>query len=743
MPCLLHKVKNYFNSFPEYIQTERKDCGPSCIKIISKFYKRPVSIEGLRELCETTREGSTLTGLIKASKKIGYDTKPNKLTLEELISFSNFFPVILHWNQNHFVVLYKVKRNKFFISDPEFGKSKYDVEDFLKHWIGDINSESKGVALFLKPNSVFYENIKDNISGERSFGEKFSILLKEHLVNNKRLFYKLVFFTLIFSSLEFLFPFIIQGIVDDAIRSKSYELLTLLSISYVFLYITSKLSDVIREWVLIFLSMKINVSLVSSFISKLSQLPISYFDSKLTGDLIERIDDHDNIEDLLLSGAISTVFSIFSLSLYSVILLIYNVKIFLLFFLFTVVYFVWVFSFFKLRKRLDYKRFSVRGKENSVIIEIINGMQELKLNNAEHRKRRDWREIKSSVYNILMSILKVEQLQLDGASFINEIKKIGIIVIASYLVINNNISIGMLLSISFILGQTNSPLKQLVLSFNKFQDAKISLERIFEIHNKRKEEKGIIPRHSEEFFDHDIEIKDLNFKYSGKSNNILHSVNLLIPANKTTAIVGTSGSGKTTLLKILLKFYENYNGEILIGDKDLKKVDYKFWRDHCGVVMQEGYIFNDSILNNIILEKKYNEELLKTAINISNLGEVINDLPLGLSTMIGNEGLNLSTGQKQRILIARAVYKNPKIILFDEATSALDAKNEKEITDKLKTFFRGRTVIIIAHRLSTVRNADNLLVIEKGFIKEKGNHNSLIKNQDSFYYHLVQNQLNV
>jgi ATP-binding cassette, subfamily B, bacterial len=739
---LLKNITNRLKYFPEYIQTESKDCGPSCLKIISKYYGKFTSVDYLRELSETTREGSSLTGLIKASEKLDFDVEARKLNKQELFSSLKLYPVILHWNQNHFVVLYKVTKNYVYISDPELGKSKYKIKNFLNNWIGAKNNNQKGIVLFLKPNKDFFLKSKRNQDKEISSWNKFSTLVGKYIYTNKKLFYWLILLILIFSTLEFSFPFIIQAIVDDAIKDKSFELLTLLSISYIFIYITSKVSDVIREWVLIFLSMKINISLVSTFIKQLSQLPISYFDSKLTGDLIERIEDHENIEDLLLSGALTAVFSVFSLILYSIILFIYNPTVFLIFISFTIFYFIWVFSFFKMRKRLDYKRFSARGKENSSIIEIINGMQELKLNNAEKNKRKEWEKTKKSVYNVLTSILKIEQFQLDGASFINEIKKITIIASTSYFVINGDISIGILLSISYIIGQTNSPLQRLVVAFNKIQDTKISLDRIYEIHNKKKEEAGFIP-HEDNFFKQDINIKNLNFKYSGKSNKVLKQINLSIPANKTTAIVGSSGSGKTTILKILLKFYSNYSGSISIGENNLKNIDFKFWRDNCGVVMQEGYVFNDSILNNIILEKDYNKELVDKAIYISNLEEVIESLSLGIKTKIGNEGLNLSTGQKQRILIARAVYKNPKFILFDEATSALDSKNEQEITDKLHSFFKGKTVLIIAHRLSTVRNADNLLVLDKGKIIEEGNHNYLINNKKSYYYNLVQNQLNM
>ena len=740
---MLSSNKRRIKSFPEIIQSERNDCGPTCIKMIASYHGVEFSLDTIRDLCETNRSGSTLTGLINSAEKIGFDTRAAKTPFEKLQDHAELFPAILHWNHNHFVVLFRISRNRYYVSDPELGICEYNEQEFLSQWIGEdpnMDSQNEGVILYLSPSeNGFSKDLRD--SKPLSFLDKLSILLSEKIKENKFLFYGLFALVLIAIVLEFSLPFFIQGIVDHAISEQSYRLLGLFTISYIFLYLTLKFSEIIREWILIILSMKINISLVSAFMKKLSKLPISYFDTKDTGDIIERIEDHEKVEQLVLTGAIFTLFSSISLLLYSIILLVYNPWIFLVYLTMTVVFGVWVSLFFKYRRKLDFKKFALRGKENSTILEVIGGMQELKLNNAQELKQEKWEKVKTDLYKVLMSGLKIEQLQIDGATIISEIKKIIIISLSAYLVISNDISFGMLLAISYILGQTDAPMHRLISSFNQFQDTKISLERIFEIRNRKEEKTGLKPNKA--VFNKEISISELSFKYPGKSAKVLESISFKIPANKTTAIVGMSGSGKTTLLKLLLMFYENFEGQIKIGDISINTLDPVFWRNNCGVVMQEGYIFNDTIKNNIIMDLPLDQDALDNAIKLANLSETLLDLPLGLETKIGNEGQILSTGQKQRIQIARAVYKNPELLLFDEATSALDSKNEREISQNLNTFFKNKTTVIIAHRLSTVKNAENIIVLEKGQIKEQGSHSELSKNVNGTYFNLVQNQLDL
>ena len=727
--------------FPFYKQAESKDCGPTCIKIIAKYYGKVLNTQKLRSLSETTREGSSLLGLSDAVESIGFRSLGVKLSLEKLEEVP--LPCIIHWNKVHYVVLYKVKKDRkgnwtIYISDPAHGLITYTKEEFLKAWIGNNATETteEGVALLVEPTPKFYS---DNLDEEdQKFGFKF---ISKYVFKYKKFIVQLILGLTAGSLLQLITPFLTQSIVDVGIKNQDINFVYLVLIAMLSLFIGRTLIDVLRSWILLHLSTRINISLISDFFIKLMSLPISYFDVKMTGDLLQRINDHKRIEQILTMSSLNVLFSMVNLIVFSIVLIYYSLTIFGIFAVGSFFYFAWILIFFKKRKKLDYKRFSQISEEQSKVIELVNGMQEIKLHNAEKRKRWNWEFVQAKLFRISIESLALEQYQSVGSSFINELKNIIITVISAKLVIEGEITLGMMLAITSIVGQLNSPITQLINFLRELQDAQISLERLGEIHNKEDEEKPGDEKLKDIPEDSGFEIKDLSFRYVGSEKPVLENLNLTIPANKITAVVGVSGSGKTTLMKLLLKFYEPDNGQIFIGNHDLQNVSQKAWRDQFGVVMQEGYIFNDTIANNIAVGEDYvDKKKLAHAVDVANIKEFIETLPLSYNTKIGMEGVGLSTGQKQRLFIARAVYKNPKFLFFDEATSALDANNEKQIMENLDIFFKDKTVMVIAHRLSTVKNAHQIVVLDKGRIVEVGDHKSLVAKKGN-YYHLVKNQL--
>lgn len=724
-------------NFPFYKQAESKDCGATCLKIIAKHYGKTLNIQTLRKLSETTREGTSLLTLSEASENIGFRSlgiKLNVIKLEEAP-----LPLILHWNKEHFVVLYKIKKGIYYISDPAHGLIEYSKEEFIKFWIGNNTTETtqEGIALVLEPTPKFYQSEFDS-TDDKTFG--FGLLFK-YLIPYKSFVFQLSVGLLAGSILQLIVPFLTQSVVDVGIQNQNIHFIYLVLFAQLFLFFGRTALDLIRSWILLHLSTRINISLISDFFIKLMNLPISFFDVRMTGDIMQRINDHHRIERILTTSSLSVLFSAINMVVMGGVLAYYNLKIFTVFFIGSVLYFFWVTIFLKRRKELDYKRFSEVSQEQSKVIELINGMQEIKLHNAEKQKRWGWEYIQARLFKVSMKGLVLEQTQTIGSNFINELKNIIIVFLSAKLVIDGQITLGMMMAISSIVGSLNAPVLQLIGFIREAQDAKISLARLSEIHEKEDEtqqeetQTHDIPQNS------DIVIKDLSFRYIGSDAMVLDNLNLTIPANKITAIVGTSGSGKTTLMKLLLKFYEPVNGEISIGKTPLKTIAQKTWRSHLGCVMQEGYIFNDSIANNIAIGVDIiDKNKLVYASDVANIKEFIENYPLGYNTKIGMEGVGMSTGQKQRLLIARAVYKNPEMLFFDEATSSLDANNEKEIMEKLNIFFKNKTVVVIAHRLSTVMNADQIVVLEKGKIVEIGNHKELVALKGS-YFKLVKNQL--
>jgi ATP-binding cassette subfamily B protein len=715
------------------------DCGPVCLKMIAKHYGRSISVEKLRRLSETTREGSNLKNIADTAEKIGFRSLGVRISFN-MLENDVPLPCLIHWNQRHFVVVYKIKKDKISIADPAHGLIDLTKSEFIQNWIGvDVDSkQEEGIALLLEPTPRLTESESDDNTNLRGFS-----FLYKYLFRYRKFIIQLFIALITGSLLQLAFPFLTQSIVDIGIQNQNIGFIYLVLVAQLFLFAGRTGIEIIRGWILLHISTRINISLVSDFFIKLMNLPIAYFDTKMTGDIMQRINDHQRIERLLTTTTLNILFSFFNFIIFGAVLAWYNLTIFLVFLAGSFLYLVWITLFLKKRKVLDYQRFSQMSSEQSKVIEIINGMQEIKLHNAEKQKRWGWEFLQARLFKIETKNLSLQQTQTAGSNAINELKNIFITFLSAKLVIDGDITLGMMMAITYIIGQLNSPIQQLISFVYTAQDAKIALERLSEIHNKEDEEPigkekiNIISSNSE------IHLKNICFRYLGAKENTINDLSLTIPQNKITAIVGASGSGKTTLMKIILKFYEPQSGEIKIDNTDLSNISQKFWRNNCGVVMQEGYIFNDTIAQNIAVgEENIDNQRLINAVKIANIKSFIESLPLSYNTKIGMEGVGMSTGQKQRLLIARAIYKNPDIICFDEATSALDAKNERIIMENLNKFFKNRTAIIIAHRLSTVKNADQIIVLDKGRAIEKGTHKELVELKGN-YFTLVKNQLDL
>ena len=714
------------------------DCGPSCLRIIAKHYGKNYSLQNLREKSRITREGVSLLGISDAAEEIGMRTIGVSITFEQLINEATL-PCIVHWGQNHFVVVYKIskKGEHIYISDPAEGLLKYTKKEFLNKWLSTKkDGEEKGIALLLEPAPDFYETEDDKLD-KTSF--KF---LFQYLKPQKKLITQLFLGLLTGSLLQLIFPFLTQSVVDFGISNQNIGFIYLVLIAQLTLYIGRTAVDFIRGWILLHISTRINISLISDFLIKLMKLPISFFDKKMTGDILQRINDHTRIESFLTSTSLNIIFAFVNLIIFGIVLLFYSMKIFVIFLVGSFLYGLWIWFFMKKRRVLDYKRFTQLSDNQSNVIQLITGMQEIKLHNSERQKRWEWERIQARLFKVNVKSLALNQYQQAGSVFLNETKNIFISFIAATSVIHGDMTLGMMLAVQYIIGQLNSPVEQMINFMRSAQDAKISLERLGEIHLKDDEENPDEAKITELPEIRDINIKNLFFSYSGSPDDfVLKDINLTVPDKKITAIVGTSGSGKTTLIKLLLGFYPPDKGEIRTGEIRLKNFSKRAWRNKCGTVMQDGFIFSDSIAKNIaVSDETVNKEKLLHSVNVANIREFIESLPLSYNTKIGQQGVGLSQGQKQRILIARAVYKNPEFIFFDEATNALDANNEKIIMDNLDKFFKGKTAIIVAHRLSTVKNADKIIVLEKGKLIEEGTHEELTKKKGA-YYELVKNQL--
>ena len=725
--------------FPLVRQRDAMDCGISCISSICNFYGRNVSLETLAERTGISSNGISLLAVSKIANDLGF--KVNNLRISITALYSAVMPCILHWNQNHFVVLYKIKKGKiFYVADPGKGLVKYNLEQFKKYWLSTLsNKEYMGIAMFLEPTSDFYKQHmeEDSLKEQRSL--KF---LFEYIKRYRKYFVQIILGLLVGCLLQLILPFLTQAIVDIGIKNKNIGFIWLILLGQFMLTICRTTIGFIRRRLLLHISMRINISLVSDFFIKLLKLPMSFFDTKLVGDLMQRMNDHNRVNSFLTQQTLNITFSIFTFIIFSIVLLMYN---FLIFFIFTIgsmLYGCCLTLFLKRRKLLDYELFEQQTINNNKTYEFITSMQEIKLQDCEQRRRWEWEDIQKDLFGIQMKAQKLQQIQEAGGIVINELKNIIIIVVSATAVIKGHLTLGMMLAIQYIIGQLNSPVEQLMGFFYSIQDMKISLARINEIHRMDDEDgkNGLRLAANEE--SEGIKFENVNFKYDLHSPClIIDNVNIEIPKGKVTAIVGASGSGKTTLIKLMLAYYPILSGKIKIGGTDLNMLNKKWWRRQCGVVMQDGVIFSESIARNIAVDDaEIDKERLLKASEIANIKNYIMGLPLKFNTKIGRDGFGLSNGQKQRILIARAVYKNPNYIFLDEATNSLDANNERIIVENLNKFYKGRTVIVVAHRLSTVKNADQIIVINKGKVIETGCHQKLTQ-KHGLYYHLVKNQL--
>lgn len=711
-------------------QRDQMDCGISCLSMISDHYKNRIPIDILRDKCSLTREGISLLGLSETSNSIGFKTCAIKISTEDLIDSENIFPCILHWNQNHFVVLEKISKNKFHIIDPAHGSIKLNKDDFKNYW----ESESKkGILLILEPTDEFYSfkyKKQKNIPLINFYNELYPYRHKFILIFT---------FLLLGSGLTLFLPFLSKEMIDKGINNKDTSLIWLILIGQLGILTSNLLIELFRNWITLSVGANVSVSIVSSFFQKILKLPIIFFETKVIGDFSQRFNDNEKIEKFLTSESLVTILSVITFFILISFLLLFNYNILLIYITLTLISFIWSFYWIKKKKNLDYKRFSQRIDNNQQMYEIIEGISEIKLNNIEDIKRREWEIKQLDLFKTNIKLSKLDQIQILGFNFINQLKNFLVITISAIYVTNKSMTLGELMSISFIVGQINTPLNQLINFFKSFQEIKLSLDRSSEIRNAKDEtEYNYLTINN---LNEDIFLNNVYFQYDGdNSPYILNNIDLFIPFGKITAIVGPSGSGKTSLLKLLLKFNTPTSGKIMYGNNDITQISPKKLRNNCGVVLQEGYIFSDSIVNNIITGHEYDFKKFSETIKIANLESFINSLPLGEKTKIGALGKGLSGGQKQRILIARAVYKNPNYIFFDEATSSLDSKNENIIHTNLQDFFKEKTVVIIAHRLSTVKNADQIIVLNKGKIIETGNHDELV-NKKSTYYELIKNQL--
>lgn len=734
--------------FPHFQQHDQMDCGAACIKIIAEYYGKPLYMEAIREKCFVSKQGVSFTSMYDAAESFGFRVKAVSADGEELRS-KVLLPCIVHWDHNHFVVVYKIKKHfghlYVYVSDPAASDLQvYKVEDFLSHWLYGYVSENadirhiKGAVLMLEPTSEFYADDHD-VMGEKLHS---SFYLLSYLRPYKRYLVQLFLAMIVACAINLLLPFITQSVVDKGILNNNLSFVQMMLVAQFVLVIGQTSNEFIQNWLSLHMTSRISISIVSDFLTRLMSLPISFFESKKVGDIIQRIQDTERIRQFLTESLLNIVVAIVTFIVFGIIIGGYSLTILSIFLIGTLLYVAWISCFLKMRRKLDYNRFYQAGNNQSTIVQLINGMQDIKLNNCERRKRWEWERIQVSLFKISIKVLGVQQGQTIGGVFIDQTKNILISFMAAKAVIDGDITLGMMTAMQYIIGQLNGPVSQMISFVQEAQDAKLSFERVNEVNLIPKEDSDDGSQCRDIPVNGKIEFKNVVFQYGGNNSpKVLNDISFVIPENKVTAIVGPSGSGKTTILKLILGFYKPVEGEVLLGGKKIELYSPAEWRKNCGTVMQNGFIFNDTIKGNISVSDNYPDmERVRNAARLANIDDFIESLPMGYDTKIGAEGQDLSSGQKQRILIARAAYKNSKFLLFDEATNSLDANNEKIILERLDSLFMDKTVVVVAHRLSTVKNADNIIVINDGRIVEQGKHKDLIS-QKGFYFELVKNQL--
>lgn len=727
-----------FRTFPFYRQLDAMDCGAACLKMIAKHHGRYYSLERLRGMTYLGREGVSLLGISDAAEEIGLQTLAVQTTYDQLVGVIPM-PCIAHWNdEEHFVVIYRATKNYVWIADPQEGKFKIPKAEFLQHWASGRtrDGEAQGILLLLQVTPEFYQQEGDKVD-KSGFGYVLS-----YFSQYKGLLVQLGLGLFLGIIVMFILPFLIQSVVDLGIGNLDLSFIYLVLACQLLLFVIQIAVDYFRSWILLHLSVRVNITLVSDYLFKLTKLPISYFNRRQSGDLLQRVNDHERIQRFMSSTSLSAFFYLVNYLVFGLILAMWSLPIFWVFLAGTLLYIGWVLFFSRKKKEVDYRHFEEAAENQNSLIELINGMQDIKLYNAEKSKRWSWERIQARLFRTSLSTMRYQQYQRIGARFLNETKNVFIILIAVLAVKDSQMTIGTLVAIIYILGMINSQITALIEFLVAYQEAKISLERIDEIHQIKDEERtgekiSLLPKAS------NLELDNVFFQYSGPhSPMILKGVNVNIPRGKITAIVGRSGSGKSTLMKLLLQFYQPTEGNIHVGKVNLGNISPKVWRSKCGVVMQDGFIFSDSIARNIALgEEIIDKDRLLYAAELADIRNFVETLPLAYDTRVGASGLGLSQGQKQRLLIARAIYKDPDYLFFDEATTALDAFGEMVVMENLKEkVFYDKTVVIIAHRLSTVRDADHIIVLENGEVAEQGQHDDLTFRRGA-YFQLVRNQL--
>lgn len=722
-----------FKRFPTEYQMDAKDCGPASLKMVAKYFGRYYSLQYLRDKCGITKEGVSLLGISAAAESIGLHTAAFKCTIDDVI-MKVPFPAIAFWNENHFVVVYHADKKHVWVSDPVKGHVKYSRQEFIVGWY--LKNEDKGVLLALEPTADF------NLSKQEKEQEKNSLQsMLRYFMPYKKQFALIFFVMFVVTLLQGVLPFISKAVIDVGINTSDVKFINMVLVGNICILLSVMVFNVVRDWILMHITARVNISLISDYLVKLMKLPVTFFENKLLGDILQRAQDHERIRSFIMNNSLSLIFSVFTFVIFSIILLIYNSVIFYIFTAGSVLYIVWVLLFLSIRKKLDWQYFELVSKNQSYWVETVSAIQDIKIYNYERSRRWKWEEIQARLYHVNKRVLAVTNLQNLGAQFIENIKNMAITFFCAMSVISGDITFGVMISTQFIIGMLNSPLVQFIHFIVSAQYAKISFLRMNEIRHLEDEDEllsvgttTILPENKS------LILKKVMFQYAPHLPMVLTNINLYIPENKVTAIVGSSGCGKSTLLKLLVRLYKPSYGTINMGGMNVTALNLRVWRDMCGVVMQDGKVFNDTVKNNIVLDdENVDEEQLVKCCQIAQIKEEIDQMPRGFDTEIGEQGRGLSGGQKQRLLIARALYRNPKYLFMDEATNALDTVNEQKIVQALKRAFKNRTAVIIAHRISTIRNADQIVVMDKGQIVEIGTHEILMGKQ-GVYFTLVSSQ---